>query len=61
LPSGIPSAKAQGAGPNYQFDGKLTFFCQPGCLFLRQLVDFLIVVKQRRVREGFNILTVILF
>jgi hypothetical protein len=54
--------KAEGAGPNYQFDGKLAFFCQPGCLVLRQLVDFLIVkfVKQRKVREGFNILPVIL-
>ncbi len=26
--------------PMYQSDGKLTFLRQPGCLVLRQLVDF---------------------
>jgi hypothetical protein len=28
-PSAIPSATMEGAGPNYQSDGKLTFNCQP--------------------------------
>ena len=37
---GIPSARAEEAGQNYQSDGKLTFFRQPECLFLGQLVDF---------------------
>ncbi len=43
FPSRIPSARAEGAGPNYQSDGKLTLFRQPGCLVLRQLVDYLTV------------------
>jgi hypothetical protein len=31
FPSGIPLARAECAGPNYQSDGKLTFFRHPGC------------------------------
>jgi hypothetical protein len=41
LQSGIPSATAEEAkDQTISLTGKLTFFRQSGCLFLRQLVDF---------------------
>jgi hypothetical protein len=37
------SARAKEAGPSNKSEGRVTFFRQPGCLVLRQLVDFLTV------------------
>jgi hypothetical protein len=36
----MPSSRAEVATPNYQSDGKLIYFYQPGCLALRQQVVF---------------------
>jgi hypothetical protein len=51
FPSGIPSARAESEGSNYQSDVKINFFRQPVYLVLRQLLVFVTVygeMKRRR-------------